>query len=434
MSLVSAHRHRRAMSRLSRRALALAALSTLVLPLNARAQSASDATGSSQTAAPAVVAGWQNGFFVQSADGRNKLSFGTVIQGDGRFSTDAPSPFTDTFTLRKARFGIQGQVAKYFSFRLTPELGNGAATVLDAYVDVQFSRAFGVRVGKDKTPVGLEELYGDAGLYFNERSLVSLLIPNRDDGVQIHGNLAHDAVTYSLGVFNGVPDGSSTTTDVDTNGGKDVAGRVQVRPFHRTGTATASAFDNFGLHLGFSSGSQTGALPSFKTSAGQRFFTYAGANADGDRTRISPGVFYYYKSFGVFGEYARTSQDITKADVTSTIVNDGWDASGSFILTGERASSGTISPKRPFDPASGAWGAVEIVARYAALTVDEDAFTLGFAADDAVREAHQASIGVNWYPVSYVKYYLSYERTSFEGGAAARPAENAILFRTQLAF
>jgi phosphate-selective porin OprO/OprP len=421
------------MFRLARRTFTLAAFTTIVLPLNARAQSASGTT-SSQTTAPAVVAGWQNGFFVQSADGHNKLSFGTVIQEDGRFSTDDPSPFTNTFTLRKARLGIQGQVAKYFAFRLTPELGNGAATVVDAYADIQFSTAFGIRVGKDKTPVGLELLYGDPGLYFNERSLVSLLVPNRDDGVQVRGDLAHGVVSYAIGVFNGVPDGSSTTTDVDTNGGKDVAGRIQVRPFHRTGAATASAFDNFGLHLGFSSGSQTGALPSFKTSAGQRFFTYAGANADGDRTRISPGVFYYYKSFGVFGEYARTSQDLTKADVTHTITNDGWDASGSVILTGETASNGVIRPKRPFDPASGAWGAVEIVARYAALTADEDAFTLGFAADDSVREAHQASIGVNWYPVSYVKYYLSYERTSFDGGAADRPAENAILFRTQLAF
>jgi phosphate-selective porin OprO/OprP len=417
------------MIRLSRRALTIAAFATFALPLGARAQSAPGGQS-----APAVVAGWQNGFFVQSADGRNKLSFGTVIQADGRFSTDDPSPFTNTFTLRKARFGVQGQVAKYFAFRLTPELGNGAATVVDAYVDVQFSHAFSVRAGKDKTPVGLEELYGDAGLYFNERSLVSLLIPNRDDGVQIRGNLAHDTVTYALGVFNGVPDGSSTTTDLDTNGGKDVAGRIQVRPFHRTGATAASAFDNFGLHLGFSSGSQTGALPSFKTSAGQRFFTYAGASAAGDRTRLSPGVFYYYKSLGVFGEYARTSQDVARADVTHTIDNDAWDANGSFILTGERASSGTISPKRPFDPAAGAWGAVEVVARYATLRVDDDAFTLGFAADDAVREAHQTSVGVNWYPISYVKYYLSYEHTSFEGGAAERPAEHTILFRTQLAF
>jgi phosphate-selective porin OprO/OprP len=429
MSLVSAHRHRRALIRLSRRALAIAALGTLALPFGARAQSA--AGGQS---APPVVAGWQNGFFVQSADGSNKLSFGTVIQEDGRFSVDDPSAFTNTFTLRKARLGIQGQVAKYFAFRLTPELGNGAATVVDAYADVRFSPAFSVRVGKDKTPVGLELLYGDAGLYFNERSLVSLLVPNRDDGVQIRGDVARGAVSYAIGVFNGVPDGSSTTTDVDTNGGKDVAGRIQVRPFHRTGATAGSALDNFGLHLGVSSGSQTGALPSFKTSAGQRFFTYAGANADGDRTRLSPGIFYYYKSLGVFGEYARTSQDVTKADVTGSVTNEAWDASGTVILTGETASNGVIRPRRPFDPASGAWGAVEIVARYAVLTVDDDAFTLGFASDDAVREAHQGSVGVNWYPVSLVKFYLSYERTSFDGGAAERPVENAVFFRTQLAF
>jgi phosphate-selective porin OprO/OprP len=422
------------LSRFARRTLTLAAFSTIALPLNARAQSASGTTTSSQTAAPTVVAGWQNGFFVQSADGNNRITFGGLIQADGRFSLDDPPPFTDTFLVRRVRPTLNARVAKYFDFRLTPDFGNGKVAILDAYVNTRFSSAFQIRAGKGKTPVGLELLYSAAALDFNERSLVSSLVPNRDDGVQVLGDLAGGAVSYAIGVFNGVPDGSSTTTEVDVNGGKDVAGRLQVRPFHRTGAGAKSASDNFGLHLGFSSGSQTGALPSFKTSTGQSYFSYAGANADGSRVRVSPGVFYYYKAVGVFGEYARTSQDVAKDAVTRTIVNDAWQATGALILTGETASNGVIQPKRPFDPASGAWGAVELVARYAALTVDQDAFTLGFAADTASREARQASIGVNWYPVGSMKYDLSFERTSFEGGAAERPAENAILFRTQLAF
>jgi phosphate-selective porin OprO/OprP len=429
MAVVSIHHHRPALIRLSRRTLAMAAFATVALPRTSWAQSAPAAQSP-----PAVVAGWQDGFSIRSADGRNAVSFSTVIQEDGRFSLDDPHAFTDTFALRKARFGVQGQVAKYFAFRLTPELANGTATVLDAYADVLFSPKFSVRIGKDKTPVGLELLYADPGLYFNERSLASQLVPNRDDGVQVRGNLARGTVSYAVGVFNGVPDGSSTTTDVDTNSGKDVAGRVQVRPFHRDGAKTTSAADGFGLHLGFSTGSQTGALPSFRTSGGVAFFTYAGAEADGERTRVTPGVFYYHKALGVFAEYARTQQDVSKSGVTAGIVNQAWDVSGSVVLTGEAATNNVIHPKRPFDPASGAWGAVELVARYATLTVDADAFTLGFAADNAVRDAHQGSVGVNWYPISVVKFYLNYERTSFEGGAAARPVEHTLLFRTQLAF
>ncbi|MEO7190255.1 MAG: hypothetical protein ABI051_04305, partial [Vicinamibacterales bacterium] len=61
-------------------------------------------------------------------------------------------------------------------------------------------------------------------------------------------------------------------------------------------------------------------------------------------------------------------------------------------------------------------------------------FTAGFAAAAASQTAKQATIGVNWYPVQFVKYYLTYERTTFSGGTAARPTENIILFRGQLAF
>lgn len=385
-------------------------------------------------AASPVVAGWQDGFFIQSANGDNRLQLGVVVQGDGRFTTDDPSAFTDTFTIRKARPGLQGRVAKYFDFRLTPEFGNGAATVVDAYIDTRFSNAFRVRVGKDKTPVGLELLYGDAGLLFPERSLASSLVPNRDVGVQVLGDLAGAKVTYSLGVFNGIPDGSSSTTDVDTNNGKDVAGRILFQPFRSAKTPT-SALNNLAFHLGASTGSQSGSgLPSFKTSAGQTYFSYAGASAAGDRVRVSPGVAYYYKGLGTFAEYARTTQDISKAGVTNEITNDGWDISGTWILTGEAASSGVIRPKRPFDPSAGHWGALQVVARYSQLQVDQAAFDEGLATAGTSRKAQQVTVGVNWYPVSYIKYYLNYERTSFDGGAASRRDENTIIFRTQLAF
>ena len=400
----------------------------------AAATSAAPAASQTPPAAAPVTAGWQDGFFIQSANGDNRLQLGTVIQLDGRFTTDDPAPFTDTFTIRKARPTLQGRVAKYFDFRLTPELGNGAATVLDAYIDTRFSTAFRVRAGKDKTPVGLEVLYADPGLLFPERSFASSLIPNRDVGVQVLGDLAGAKLSYALGVFNGVVDGSNSTTDLDTNNGKDVAGRVLYQPFRSTATP-ASALSNLFFHLGASTGTQSGAtLPSFKTSAGQTYFSYAGASADGGRVRVTPAVAYYYKGLGTFAEYARTTQDISKAGVRNSITNDGWDITGTWILTGETASSGVIRPKVPFDPSTGHWGAVQIVARYSQLRVDQTAFDAGLAAAGTSRKAQQVTAGVDWYPVQFVKYYLAFERTSFDGGAGTRPDENSIIFRTQLAF
>lgn len=402
-------------------------------------------TVSAQTSAPppaaTPVAGWQNGFFIQSANGDNRLTIGTTLQFDGRFSTDTPSPVTDTFTIRKARVALNGRVAKYFDFRLVPDFGNGQAALLDAYVDIRFSPALRVRTGKDKSPVGHEILLGDPTLPFLERSLVSSLLPNRDVGVQVQGDVAAGRLSYSAGVFNGIVDGSNSTLDVDTNNGKDLEGRIAVQPFRRTGTSS-TPLSGLGFEIGGSSGDQTGALPSFKTSAGQTYFAYGpslsgvpAAVASGHRSRVTPAVFYYYKAFGAFAEYARSTQAVSRGNAAQDVTNQAWEVTGSYFLTGEAATPALPTPRHPFDPPARHWGALQIVSRYAHLAVDRAAFDQNLAAAGASREADQFTIGANWYPAQYVKYYVNYERTTFDRNApGARPVEHIISFRAQLAF
>src|SRR5688572_176615 len=235
-------------------------------------------------AAPAVTAGYQDGFFIQSANGDNRLVVGIVAQLDGRFAVDDPLPITNTFTIRKVRPTFSGRVARYFDFKIMPDFGNGTTTITDAYFDIRFSPKFRIRSGKDKTPVGYELLIGDAFLLFPERSLASSLVPNRDVGVAIQGDLS-PTFFYAGGVFNGVPDGSSSTTDVDSNQGKDLAGRIVVQPFRTSGATAAGALNGLGFQVGGSTGKQSGSgLPTFRTSVGQTYFAYAaGTTADGTR-------------------------------------------------------------------------------------------------------------------------------------------------------
>jgi phosphate-selective porin OprO/OprP len=167
-----------------------------------------------QTSTPQpVTAGFDNGFFVQSNNGDYRFVFGMVAQLDGRFAVDDPLPITNTFTIRKARPTFSGRVAKYFEFKVMPDFGNGTTVLQDAYFDTRFSNAFRLRVGKDKTPIGYEILIGDANLFFPERSLASSLVPNRDIGIQGQGDLFDGKVTYAGGLFNGVPDATSSTLD-----------------------------------------------------------------------------------------------------------------------------------------------------------------------------------------------------------------------------
>lgn len=67
---------------------------------------------------------------------------------------------------------------------MTVQWDNGLTVAADegaAYIDVRLSPTFRVRIGKDKTPLGLEQLYAD---------LASNLVPNRDVGVQAQGEVA----------------------------------------------------------------------------------------------------------------------------------------------------------------------------------------------------------------------------------------------------
>ena len=49
--------------------------------------------------------------------------------------------------------------------------------------------------------------------------------------------------------------------------------------------------------------------------------------------------------------------------------------------------------------------------------------------------ADQWTFAANWYPTQFIKWYVTYERTTFDKNAAgSRPIENVILFRAQLAF
>lgn len=108
-----------------------------------------------------------------------------------------------------------------------------------------------------------------------------------------------------------------------------------------------------------------------------------------------------------------------------------YEVTASVVLTGEYASDRGVSPRQPFDPGHGHWGALQVVGRFSSLAVDPDAFASGFAAATANRHATAAGAGVNWYLTSFVKYMLDYERTAMTAGAPDR-TEHALLLRVQL--
>ena len=345
--------------------------------------------------------------------------------------------------MRRARLRLDGTLGKYVDFRFAPEFGNGSVSIFDAFADLKFTPYTILRGGKFKGPVGLEELAEDTDLTFIERSLVSDIIPNRDVGFQLYGDLG-GRFTYQAAILNGAPDGTNLT-DADTNKAKDVDGRVFFTPFAKNGPA---AVRGLGFGLGVTSGRQNGALPTYKTTAGQtQFFAYAaGTTAAGHRVRYSPQLYYYNGPFGLMSEYVEERQVVSNvASGATELSNHAWQVTGSWVITGEKKTYRGVVPKRKlgerkFLPSTGAW---EIAGRYTELNVDPAAFTLGYAVNTAnpftspMEAARAWGIGLNWYLNKNLKLVGNYEQTIFTRNAAGtvvRPDEKTFLQRVQYVF
>jgi phosphate-selective porin OprO/OprP len=383
-----------------------------------------------------VTAGWRDGFFIQSDKGDFRLQIGALVHADGRFAPgDEDEAVTDTFAIRRLRPYLRGRFAQFFEFYVNPDLAAGSLVIQDAYVDTVFAPAFRVRVGKTKTPFGLERLQTVAYMLFIERALPTALVPNRDVGVQVLGDVSGGLVSYAAGVVNGVTDGGSG--DVDSSDSKDLAGRIVVRPFTKR---PAGLLRGLALGLAGTRGRQagTGALPTLRTTPLQQpYFSYAGVVADGVRTRYSPQVSYVHKAFAGLLEYVHSELPVRKGSVAGDIGHGSWQIAGSWVLTGEAATDGStgVRPRANFDFGGGHYGAFQIAARYHALTVDDRAFALNLATAGSSAKAEAWTAGLNWYLTPNFKYVVNFERTVFDDGAElARRPEHAVVFRAQVNF
>ena len=395
---------------------------------------------------PAVTAS-RDGFSFRSPDGAFQIKLRGLIHFDGRFfGDDVERPGVDTFVLRRVRPILEGTVFKIFDFRFTPDFGGGTTVIQDAYIDSRFHPAARLRVGKFKTPFGVERLQSASDLLFVERGLPNNLVPNRDLGVQFFGDLAEARVNYALGVFNGVADGGSA--DADVNSSKDVAGRLWFQPFAKSDSA---AVKNLGFGVAATTGERDGTvaapgLPTYRTGGQASFFTYrsdgtpAGTTvADGANDRLSPQLTWYAGRFGLLAEYVSSEQEVRRAAATGKLTHTSWQAAGAFALFGGEPSYRGINPKKPFDRAAHTWGALELAARYNVLDVDDDTFPLFANPASAASRAEAWALGLNWYLNRNLRWMLDYEQTTFEGGANAgdrgdREDEKVLLSRVQVAF
>lgn len=419
-----------------------------------------EAVKAAAASAPVVKAG-PKGFSLQSADGSSIVKLRGTLHYDGRYFLDDVAPDSaNTWVLRRVRPTLEGTLGGIFDYRFTPDFAGGKTIILDAFGAIRFKPWAQLTAGKFKVPVGLERLVSANDLKFIERGFPTILVPNRDLGVSLGGDINGGVVNYSVGVYNGVTDGGSSDAqgDVELDGDRDWAARVFFQPFLNS--------DNFALRgLGFGvagtyvngggSPVNTG-LPSYRTPDQQSFFRFRGDNVataaineasylDGKRVRFSPQAYYYIGSFGALAEYVRVSQDVARVTASGLrsdkLDTSAWQLALSYFLTGEEASFKGVNPNTTFNIGRPGWGAFEIVARYNELKLDEGFFAGGALsfADPLTqpRKATEYAVGLNWYFNQNFKWQINYENVKFEGGGGLgrdRGDGEAILTRLAVGF
>jgi phosphate-selective porin OprO/OprP len=404
---------------------------------------AADSAAAAAKEKVSATASSKDGFSIKSADGKFSLKFRGLVQTDARFFlSDSAFPVTNNFFVRRARPILDVVVGKYLEFRLQPDFGQGTTVLFDAYSDIKVAPAFAVRVGKFKPPVDLERLQSASDIVFAERTLATSLAPNRDIGLQLSGDLSTGLFTWQAGIFNGVPDLGNG--DGDVSDAKDFVGRVFIQPF-KTGSLAG-----LGVGVAGSTGIERGttaapALATYRTPGQQTWFRYASSTttpannvyADGRRSRLAPQAYFYTGPLGLHGEYIQSYQTVSRATfATVKLRHTAWQATGSYFLTGEKNSWRGATPKKPFDPKAGTFGALELAARYSELAIDDATFPNYTSAAATPTKAKAWAVGLNWYLARAIKLVADYEHTTFTGGAATgdREAENFVVTRVQYAF
>jgi phosphate-selective porin len=379
---------------------------------------------------PPLAAGW-NGehFFIRSADGQFSISPYGYVDDDYRAYKGDGSP-SDTFVLRRARFGFQGNYGSHFDFALlTDASATTGSVVRDVYLNVRIRPEFQFQAGQFKTPFAQEAGTGATNLDFIERGFQAMLYPSaasafRSPGVAIHGDLDGGVVQYWLGAFNGKGYAIANTTNQP-----EVIGRLRFYPWRKSKSdllkqlAFGGSIDR-GRSRGLSGDqSFSGALPD----AAYNFFPQFTINGPIQRYN---GEFTYLKSgFALRGEYDQLN--MSRNNVGSeqegglgflslpSIIAKAWDISATYLLTGEkqpengtpRVKSPTFGPDTPGGKGRG-WGAWGVGVRFTGIQANEPEanflsyYTPGFVPGFNYH-TFEYTFGLNWFPNYWVKYSVN---------------------------
>ena len=361
----------------------------------------------------------------------------------------SPPQTDDTFVLTRARFGLKGNVTKYFEYEVEREL---RATFgdqherhpwRDVYVDFGPYRLIQVKVGKFKLPFGLEELTSEDKLDFAYRSRVTeFLAPARDKGVMLHGKvLKGDRLNYQAGVFRN--DGENSDIQGVPTAARTYAARVTGQPL-RFIPQLPGTLHRVQMGLAVTTGQMFEGLQGLHGQTASNFTYFPHMFVKGRRQRFETELLWREGPFSIKGEFMHVSQERKQQSIRvqdlPDLISNGWYVTAGWVALGKMKAQGG-APKNPFLTGHG-FGAVELAARFDVL-----GYTSATHVGTASRSPRAPNVlansdrtwtfGATWYVNHFVKIQANGEREWIEdierGPVAGRNLFWTSVFRLQFA-
>jgi phosphate-selective porin OprO and OprP len=386
---------------------------------------------------------------VTAADGRSSIAFRANVQLDGALYGESPAgplatdyrrgsvggtpnrenaaarDFSDGFYFRRARFGVEGTMARDWNYRLLLELGGsgteGPTRINDAWLSYSGIAPFTFQLGAFSPPANMDDGTSPEDLLFLERASSSEL--SRAMG-GADGRIGFAVKAGGARWMSSVALTTRTVNDAEVFD-------TQAAAVARLGFLAATG-SNYNVHLG-ASGTYVFApadqgpdgtpghparfrdRPEIRVDSVRLIDT---GNIDADHTSVY-GVEFgaNWKSLYLQGEHfwygieRRESANLPDPDFT------GYYLQGSWLLTGEsrryNPATGSFQNPRPMVPLSsnGGFGAWELAARYSRMNLNFQEGIEGTAAvPGSVRGGDQSvvTLGLNWFPNPNIKVMLDY--------------------------
>ena len=152
-----------------------------------------------------VTAGAGKGVTISGGEGNFLVNFSAYVQPFYHFtSVDGADHNSSNFRILRARVEMKGHAFRpWLEYRLLYETA-GTAGLRDFYVDVGRYRWSSLRAGQFKVPFSLQAITSDPRLQFVNREFThDANSPDRDQGVDLHGQSARGFFGYDAGIFNG---------------------------------------------------------------------------------------------------------------------------------------------------------------------------------------------------------------------------------------